>query len=290
MPRSNWKGVISFGLVSIPIAIYPTENKAADISFHQIDKRDNARIKYKRINVNTGKEVPWEQITRGYEYEKDEVVPVPDDILKRVAGENSRTIDIEEFVKLDALDILSIVNTYYIVPEKKGEKGYVILREALKAEKKMGIAKVIISTKEYLAAVLAHEDALILCLLKYAKEVRKLSDFDFPTKELSAYKIQKKEIDIAKKLINAMTAKWKPESYKDEYQTAVHKWVEETVKELPHTKMKQRKHPQPKIEITNFVDLLKQSLVTNKSTKKKTKISKHIPLKSKTKATRHTRH
>jgi len=277
MPRSNWKGLISFGLVSIPISLYPSKNRQADISFHQIDKRNNARIKFQRINAETGKIVPWENITRGYEYEKNTIVPVPDEVLANVAGENDHVIDIENFIDNKDLDILTIDNFYYSVPDKKGEKGYVILREALKEAKKIGIAKVIISTKEYVAAVMPYQGALIVCLLKYDEEVKKPSEFDLPTKELSSYKVSKKEIEIAKKLISAMAAKWNPKKYKSEYQSAIHKWVEETVNKLPHPKSKKRATKKAS-NLVDFVDLLKKSLQTNgkESVNKKVKKKKTI--------------
>lgn len=257
-------------MVNIPIIFYSSENKSADIHFHQIDKRDNARIKYQRININTGKIVPWEEITRGYEYDKEEIVPVPDEVLKKVAGDNARTIDIQNFIEKNSLDILTIQKTYYLVPEKKGLKGYVILREALKETKKVGIAKVIISTKEYLAAVMFHQDALILCLLKYDDEMKKLSEFDIPNKEINAYKVTKKEIEVAKQLIQSMSVKWKPEKYTDEYQQAIHTWVEETVKHIAHPTKKKSKQKPSKTTAVNFVDLLKKSLAsTGKSTAKK---------------------
>lgn len=292
MPRSNWKGVISFGLVSIPIVLYPAENKSANISFHQIDKRDNARIKYQRINENTGKVVPWEQIARGYEYDKDLTVPVPDEVLKKVAGENARSIDIENFIDEKELNFLTIANVYYLVPDKNGQKGYVILRESLAETKKIGIAKVIISTKEYLAAIIPYEKALVLCLLKYDKEVRKLDEFDLPVKELKAYKINKKEIDVAKQLIKSMSSKWKPEKYVDEYQKAVHKWVEESANKLPHTTMKQRPHAKAS-NVVNFVDLLKKSLASSGKTikGKKTVPKAKKVIKPKAKPARHaTKH
>ena len=153
MPRSNWKGVISFGLVTIPIILYPSQNKQANISFHQIDKRDNARIKYQRINANTGKVVDWKNITRGYEYDKETTVPVPDDVLKKVAGDKEREINIDNFIDKKDLDFLTLENVYYLAPDKNGTKGYVILRDALAETNKVGIAKVIISTKEYLSAL-----------------------------------------------------------------------------------------------------------------------------------------
>lgn len=261
MPRSNWKGHISFGLVSIPIILYTIENTKADISFHQIDKRNNARIKFQRINAETGKVVPWEDVTRGYEYDKDTVIPVPDEVLEKVAGENARTIDIQNFINKSDFDILSITKNYYVVPNEKnkGNKGYVILREALKETNKIGIAKVIISTKEYIAAIIPHDEIIVLSLLKYDIEIRKPSEFTLPDKPLNYYKINKKEMDIAKQLIKSMTAKWHPEKYIDEYQASIHKWVDETVHKLPHAKTKTKKQLAAS-NVINFVDLLKKSL------------------------------
>lgn len=277
MPRSNWKGHISFGLVSIPIILYNVENTKADISFHQIDKRNNARIKFQRINVETGKLVPWENITRGYEYDKDTIIPVPDEVLEKVAGENARTIDIQTFINKNEFDFLSIYKNYYIVPNEKGKgnKGYVILRDSLKETNKIGIAKVIISTKEYIAAVIPHEDIIVLTLLKYDDEIRKPSEFTVPDKSLSFYKITQKEMDIAKQLIRSMTSKWRPEKYIDEYQTSIHQWVDEVVHKLPHAKSKHKKHPSTS-NVVNFVDLLKKSLSEKHrhSTIKKTKRAK----------------
>lgn len=267
MPRSNWKGVISFGLVTIPIVLYPAQNKSADISFHLIDKRDNARIKYQRVNANTGKVVPWTDIIRGYEYDKETTIPVPDEVLKKVAGD--RAIDIETFIDKKDLDILSVENVYYVVPDNKGEKGYVILRDALAEMNKIGIAKVIISTKEYIAALVPHDKALILCLLRYDNEVRKLSEFDLPTKDEKSYKINKKEMEIAKQLIKSMASKWNPKKYEDEYQLAIHKWVEEAVKNLPHAATKKR--AKTATNVVNFVDLLKKSLASSGKSKSKPK-------------------
>jgi DNA end-binding protein Ku len=295
MPRSNWKGHISFGLVSIPIVLFPTENKSADISFHQIDKHNNARIKFQRINSVTGKKVEWDDIIKGYEYDKETMVPVPEEIIKKLAGENGRTIEIEQFINRKDLNLLAVNRTYYIVPDKKGDKGYVILREALNDTDKIGIAKVIISTKEYLAAIMPYEDkALVLYLLKYDDEIRKMNEFDIPTKDLSAYKVNKKEIDIAKQLIQSMTAKWKPEKFVDDYQATLHKWVEEEATRKPHkAAMKTRAKAQS--NVVDFVELLKKSINSKSGAKKSasaknTKSVKHIP-KSKLKSAKHaTRH
>ncbi len=267
MPRSNWKGVISFGLVTIPVILYPSENKKANIGFHQIDKRDNSRIHYQRINDNTGKKVQWKDIGRGYEYDKDTTIPVPEEVLQKVAGEKNREINIENFINKDDLDLLTLENVYYLVPDKNGTKGYVILRDALSQTDKAGIAKVIISTKEYLCAVMPHENALVLCLLKYDDEINKLSEYDLPEKNLKKYKVTEKEITMAKQLIKSMTKKWNPAKYEDTYQDAIHEWVEETVKNLPHkVKSKHAKKPGKNV---NFIDLLKKSLASSNGGRKK---------------------
>lgn len=272
MPKSNWKGVISFGLVTIPIILHPATNKKADISFHLIDKKDHARIQYKRINSSTGKVVPWENIIRGYEVDKETIIPVPDNILQKIAGDKSRTINIDTFVDMKDVDFLTLENVYFLVPDKNGQKGYVILREALKQTNKAGVAQVVISTREYLSVLIPHQDALVLCLLKYDKEVRKLSEFDLPGKDISAYKATTKEIGIAKQLIKSMTTKWKPEKFTDNYQSAIHEWVEETVNHLPHHQPKKSVKKQTKT--TNFVDLLKKSLASS-AKKPSKKVSKH---------------
>jgi DNA end-binding protein Ku len=274
MPRSNWKGHISFGLVSIPIILYNIENKKADISFHQIDKRNNARIKFQRINVDTGKTVPWENITRGYEYDKDTIIPVPDEVLEKVAGESARTIDIQTFINKNEFDSLSIDKNYYILPDEKGKgnKGYVILRESLKETNKVGIARVIISTKEYIAAITPHDNIIILSLLKYDEEIRKPSEFSLPDKALNFYKITQKEIDIAKQLIKSMSSKWNPKKYVNKYQESIHQWVDETIHKLPHAKIKSKK--QPSSNVINFVDLLKKSLIEKNKTLSSKKIKK----------------
>lgn len=272
MPRSNWKGVISFGLVTIPIALYNSENTGSKVSFHQIDKRDNARIKYERVNSETGEEVDWGNITKGYVYNKDTILPVEEGELKKVAGENARTIAIEGFVKADSIEFIEIEKTYYLTPDKNGEKGYVVLREALKKSKMMGIAKVIISTKEYISALGCYKNALVLYLLRYNEEIRPLSEFDIPEDDLKKYKATSKEVDTALLLIKSMAEKWNPKKYKDEYQEAVHKWAENKIKHKPAIKMQQRGEQQ-KIKSANFIDLLKKSLESSKKGKEKVHVS-----------------
>lgn len=280
MPHSNWKGTISFGLVNIPILLFNAVDPKSTVAFKQINRKTGARIKYQRIDAETGQEVPWEQIGKGFEYEKDIILPVKEDELKRVVGENARTIAIDEFIDKKHIHLLNVERTYYIVPDKKGEQGYVILREALEKTNKVGIAKVIISTKDYLAALATYDNALVLHLLHYDDEIRKLSELPIPDKDIKKYKVTSKEIDIATKVINAMSGKWKPSQYKDEYKAAVEKWVQAKARHLPETHMpSRRKQGKAGANVVSFVDLLKKSLASSKPSKaNKKKPAKHAPI------------
>ncbi len=210
MTRPVWKGHISFGLVNVPVILYPAERRQ-DISFHLIDSRNSARVRYERINEETGEEVTWDKIVKGYEYDDHNYVLLSEDELERASVEMTRTIEIEEFVDLADIDIRYFDRPYLLVPDKKGEKGYVLLREAIAASGKAGIATVVIRARQYLAALMANGDALVLELLRYAQELRDLDEFEFPSGDLRHFKVSKKEIDLAQQLIGGMTAKkWNP--------------------------------------------------------------------------------
>lgn len=267
MARPIWKGFITFGLVNIPVILFPAE-KRSEIQFKLLDSRDKSRIRYVRVNDQTGKEVQWNEIAKGYEYENDNFVLLKDEDIKHIAGENSKTITIESFISKDSLADMDYDKPYYLVPDKKGEKGYVILRETLKATKKVGIAKVIIHTREYLAAVMPYENALVVNLLRYHNELRQPSDFELPTDNLKTYKITPKELEISKQLVASMTTKWNPEDYKDEFKIALEKWIDEKVRHEKPGTMKRRSAASTKTgNVVNFVDLLKKSLKSTKDQK-----------------------
>nr|MCH9754794.1 Ku protein [Gammaproteobacteria bacterium] len=157
MARPIWKGYITFGLVNIPVILYPAEKKF-DIQFKLIDSRDKARIRYMRINEHTGEEVPWTDIAKGYEYDDNNYWVLKQSDIKAISGEHSKTIDIVTFVNKNSISTMDFEKPYYLVPDKKGEKAYVLLREILKDTKKVGISKVIIHTREYLAALIPYEN------------------------------------------------------------------------------------------------------------------------------------
>lgn len=220
-----WKGHISFGLVSIPVEVYSAE-KRTELHFHLLDSRNKARIHYSRINDETGKEVPWDKIVKAFEYSKDKYVILDDADFKQAAPAVTKTIDIESFVNINEIDYVFFEKPYYLVPEKTGEKGYILLRETLKKTKKVGIAKVVIREKQYLAAILPVKNAILLNLLRFNQEIRPLEDFHFPDKSLKTYRISDKEIAMAEQLVKGMSGKWEPEAYHDDYREKLLKWIE----------------------------------------------------------------
>lgn len=226
MARPIWKGHISFGLVSIPITLYSAE-KRFDLHFKLLDSRDKAKIRYSRINEVTGEEVPWDQIVKGYEYDDDKYVLIDDEEFKKVAVEATRTIEIEDFVDNDSIDHVYFDKPYFVVPDKKNRKGYVLLREVLRKSGKVGIARVVIHTREYLSALFVMGDVMVLELLRFEQEIRNPEEFELPEGSLSDYKVTKKEVDLAEKLVEAMTVKWQPEKYQDEYRSELMEWIQE---------------------------------------------------------------
>lgn len=224
--RPIWKGSISFGLVNVPVSLYSLEKKSSEVSFKLLDSRNKSTVRYQRVNEKTGEEVPWDKIVKGYEYREGNYVILNDEDFEKVKVESTQTIEISDFVKREEIDDMYFDKPYILVPGKKAEKGYVLLREALERTGKVGIAKVVIRTREYLAAVDPKEDALVLVLLRFAHELRKVEDFPVPQESPSEYKVSEKELKLAEQLIESMTDKWKPEQYRDEYRDALLEWIE----------------------------------------------------------------
>src|SRR5690606_35284997 len=183
MVRPIWKGHVTFGLVNVPVILYSAEQRS-DISFRLIDSRNTARIRYERVNEKTGEEVPWDKIVKGFEYEQGSYVLLSDEEIETTSVEMTRTIEIEQFVDLEQIDVRYFDRPYVLVPDKNGQKGYVLLREAIAESGRAGIATVVIRSRQYLAALLASGDALLLELLRFAQELRDVSDFDLPGQNL----------------------------------------------------------------------------------------------------------
>jgi DNA end-binding protein Ku len=261
MSRPIWKGHISFGLVNVPVVLYSAERRAGDLSFKLIDSRNAARIRYERVNEETGEEVPWDKIIKGYEYDNGNYVLLSDEEIENASPELTRTIEIEQFVDLQDIDTRYFDKPYVLVPDKKGEKGYVLLREAIREAGKAGIAKVVIRARQYLAALLAQGDALVLELLRYHQEVAELKEFDLPSSNLRTVGVQKKEIDLAKKLIGGMTVKWNASKYHDEYRDALMKMVQRKIKSGQTEAIDvEPEEEAPTPSTINFMDVLKKSV------------------------------
>jgi len=225
MPHPIWKGNISFGLVNIPITLFSAEQKS-ELQFKLLDKRNRSGIKYERVNEDTGEEVPWDQIVKGYEYEPGNFVILTDEDFKQAAVEATQTIEISDFVDLDSIEYIYFEKPYYIVPGKKAEKGYVLLREVLKRTGKVAIAKVVIRSRQYLSALIPQGTGLVLNILRYYPELRDPAEFGFPSGSIEDYKISEREIEIAEMLVAGMSAEWEPQKYHDEYREALMEWIE----------------------------------------------------------------
>ncbi len=261
MNKALWKGDISFGLVTIPVAIVSAEQKN-DLHFHLLDSKDKSRIRYQRINTETGKEVPWNEIVKGYEFDKNNYIILNEEDFQKASPEIFKVINIEEFVNLNEVDILYFDKPYYLVPNSKNKKAYVLLREALNNTKKVGVARVIIHTKEYLSLILPHKNALVLNLIRFKQELRDESQLDLPKSSLKTYKISDREVEMALNLIDEMSNTWKPEKYHNEYREALMKWIEAKTKFAQKKKQSIKKITKP--EVIDFVELLKKSLKNKK--------------------------
>lgn len=261
MSRPIWKGHISFGLVNVPVVLHAAERRAGDLSFRMIDSRNSARVRYERVNEETGEEVPWDKIVKGYEYEDGNYVLMTEEELAHASPEMTRTIEIEEFVDMADIDLRYFDRPYVLVPDKKGEKGYVLLREAIQDAGKAGIAKVVIRARQYLAALIAQGNALVLELLRFDQELIDIGEFDLPTSDLRKHGVAKKEIDLATRLIDGMTVKWNAGKFHDEYREVLMKLVQKKIQtgQTEAIDVKDEEEA-PARQTINFMDVLKRSV------------------------------
>src|SRR5881397_1262325 len=248
MARAIWKGSISFGLVNIPIALYPATRRE-ELNFRLLRKSDLSPVNYKRVAEKDGKEVPWDQIVKGYEYEKGKYVVLKDEDFERVDLEATQTVDIQDFVDQEEIDPMFFYKPYYLEPQKGGDKAYVLLRDVLEESKKVGIAKVVIKTRQYLAGVKAEDGVLVLELMHFAEELAESDKLHVPKKTEPG----KREMNMAKSLIDSMSAKWNPKKYRDDYREALMGVIEEKV-EAGGKEIEEK--PKPKKQPTKVIDLV----------------------------------
>lgn len=261
MARAVWKGHVSFGLVNVPVNLFPAEQRA-DLQLHLIDSRDHARVRYERVNEETGEEVPWDSVVRGFEYSDGNYIVLSDEELKRAAPEATKSVEIQSFVNAGDIDPIYFDTPYYLEAGKGGEKGYVLLREAMKESGKVGIAKVVIRTRQYIAALSPRGDVLMLDLLRYPQEIRSTKELNVPAGSAKSHGVSAQELKIARTLIDAMAADWKPSEYHDTYREQLMKWIEKKAatgnsrQAAADTEEKE----EPATGPINFMEVLKKSL------------------------------
>jgi DNA end-binding protein Ku len=266
MARPIWTGTLSFGLLNVPIRLMPGE-KRTDLHFHMLDSRDNSPIRYERVNAETGEEVPWKDVVKAFEYRKGSYVVLEEEDLKAAAPESHETVEIAAFVDADAIGPEYFEKPYVLVPGKKAEKGYVLLRETLAETGKIGIAHVVIRTREYLSAVTVHDKALVLVLLRYPQELVDVGDYEIPSGNAAAHRVTKREIEMARQLIDAMSSRWNPKDYKDEFRERLHKVIAKRMKSKGVVTPPVEEAPEETTtNVVDFMDLLRKSLATNKRT------------------------
>jgi DNA end-binding protein Ku len=268
MARAIWTGTVGFGLVQIPVSLFAGEEKD-ELDMTLLDKRDFSPVGYQRVNKATGKEVPWEQIVKGYEHEKGEYVVLSEADFQAANVEASRAIDILDFVDFAAIDPRLIDRPYYLAPQKSGKKAYALLRETLRRTGKAGIGKVVIRTRQHLAAVVARDKALILVLLRFADELRDERDLDLPETNLTKLGVTSKEVAMAERLVEGMVAKFEPKKYVDEYRRDLMKLIARKVKagEVNQIPEAAEKAPaKPKSNVIDLASLLASSLAGGRKT------------------------
>ena len=278
MPRAIWSGTLSFGLLNIPVSLMTGERRT-DLHFRMLDVRDNKPIRYERVNAETGDEVPWKDIVKAFEYDKGSYVVLEPEDIKSAAPESHESIDVEAFVDADAITPAFYEKPYFLVPGKKAEKGYVLLRETLRKTKRVGIARIVIRTRENLCAVMPQGDALVLNLLRYPSELVSADDYAFPSADPSDFRISNAELDMAQKLIESMAGDWKPGDYKDEFRARLSEVIQKRLKTKGVVKALSPEDALPANASTNvveFMSLLQKSIATDKRTPAKKTIAKVV--------------
>lgn len=255
-----WEGSISFGLINIPIRLY-TASRERRLSFHFLHKDDLCPIKYMKVCKTTGQEIPYEEIVRGYEFEKGRFVVLDDSDFEKADVKKTHTIEIVQFVEDKEIEPLYFEKPYYLEPQKSSLKAYALLREALNKTGKVGIAKFVLRSREYLGMIKAKDDLLILDQLRYADEVVDAKDLIAPGSEM----VQKKELDMAVRLINQYSEPFHLEKFHDTYTQALEKIIK--VKAKGKIPKPQGEMPVPTTEMEDILEKLKESLAHSKKSK-----------------------
>ncbi len=262
MPRALWKGAISFGLVQVPVSLYPA-TRSEELNFDMIDKRDFSPVGYRRVNKRTGEEVPWSDIVKGYEYEDGEYVVVTDEDFRQANVKATQTVEILSFVKAESVAPYYFETPYYLEPGKRGEKGYALLREILRRTGRIGIAHVVIRTKQHLSALLPVDRMLLLNTLRWENGIRSAAELTFPEAGLAAG-ISGKELQMGERLVEDMSDEWRPERYKDTYYEDLMKRIEARIQageiHAVTTEKEEGAAAPPSAQVIDLAAMLKRSL------------------------------
>lgn len=263
MARTLWKGAISFGLVHIPVGLYSAE-KRNSFDLTMLDRRSMKPVGFKRYNKETGEEVSWEDIVKGYEYEKDRYVVLTEEDFKRANVEATQTVEILSFVDGEEIGPMYYETPYYLAPDKRGHKGYALLRETLKQTGKVAIANVVIRTRQYVAALIPYKDVILMNTLRYPDELRDTDELDLPSSNLKTAGVGSREVEMARRLVEGMSAPWKPEEYRDTYHEDLLALIEKRVQagqtEEVIEPSKEEGRPRAKGEVIDLMALLKKSV------------------------------
>ncbi|RQV62328.1 Ku protein [Burkholderia cenocepacia] len=260
-PRMIWKGAISFGLVHVPVQLFPA-TRTVKPSFRMLDKRSMDPIGYRQINKRTGKEVTREDIVRGYEYEKERYVVLTDDEIRAANPESTQTVDILTFVDEDAVSFLYLDTPYYLVPDRKGEKVYTLLRDALKDSGKIGIALVVMRDRQHLGALIPVGPILALDTLRWQEELRPLDELSVPAADAKGAGVTARELGMAKKLIDDMSGTWTPDEYHDTFRDDILELVERKVRagKIEEIEDRPAQTGRAASNVVDLTELLKRSL------------------------------
>ncbi|MCA8426288.1 Ku protein [Burkholderia seminalis] len=261
MARMIWKGAISFGLVHVPVQLFPA-TRTVKPSFRLLDKRSMDPVGYRQINKRTGKEVTREDIVRGYEYEKERYVVLTDDEIRAANPESTQTVDIVTFVDEDAVSFLYLDTPYYLVPDRKGEKVYALLRDALKDSGKIGIAHVVMRDRQHLGALIPVGPLLALDTLRWQEELRPLDELSVPADDAKRAGVSARELAMAKKLIEDMSGSWSPDAYHDTFRDDILELVERKVRagRIEEIEDRPAQTGRAASNVVDLTELLKRSL------------------------------
>ena len=263
MARTLWKGAISFGLVHIPVGLYSAE-KRNSFDLTMLDRRSMKPVGFKRYNKETGEDVSWDDIVKGYEYEKGRYVVLTEEDFKRANVEATQTVDILSFVNRDEIGSMYYETPYYLAPDKRGHKGYALLRETLTQTGKVGVANVVIRTRQYVAVLIPYKDVILMNTLRYPSELRDTDDLDVPSSNLKEVGVSSREMEMARRLVEGMSAAWKPEEHRDTYHEDLLALIEKRVQagqtEVVTEPSQEEEQRPAKGEVVDLMALLKKSV------------------------------